>query len=158
MHLCNPVHFSCISQVISIFGWLELVDSSSSPSSSSCCHLQCVACRLLLCNKLLLHSTLPLPSLILLVQLLGVLPPQQPESGDVTQTQSTLIGVISTLAEVHSAHFSFPLNFCCHLMMGRAIMAALLDRSSDMSACMLHSNCRAQQPLFCCTGATHMLP
>lgn len=64
---------------------------------------ECVACRLLLCNKLLLHTTLPLPSLILLLHLLDALPPQQRESGAVTQTRSTLIGVTSTLAEVFSS-------------------------------------------------------
>lgn len=75
-------------------------------------NFQCVACRLLLCNTLLLHTTLPLPSLILLIQLLDMLQLQQPESGAVTQTQGTLIGVTSTLAEVLSAQL-FPAT-CWH--------------------------------------------
>ena len=55
---------------------------------------------MLLCNKLLLHTTLPLPSLILLVHLLDMLQAQQPESDSGTQPQTTLVGVTSTLAQV----------------------------------------------------------
>lgn len=63
----------------------------------------CVACRLLLYNKLLLHSTVSLPSLVLLIQLLDML---HLESGTATQPQRSLVGVTSTLAEVLTSHLT----------------------------------------------------
>ena len=63
-----------------------------------------VACRLLMCNKLLLHTTVPLPSLILLIQLLDMLQTEEqaePHTG--AQPQGTLVRVTSTLAEVLSS-------------------------------------------------------
>lgn len=64
----------------------------------------CVFCRSLLCNKLLLHSTLPLPSLILLVQLLGMLPPVKRESeaelAAEPVTHSIIMHITSTIAQV----------------------------------------------------------
>ena len=61
-----------------------------------------VVCRFLLTSKLLLHSTLPLPALILLVQILdGIEPDQSSAMQKTNRSQIVLLEVTSMLAEVH---------------------------------------------------------